>query len=164
MVACDLLYHDPTAKFMVWLRLNEHQESGRRDFPEAEISRVSRYALGSYKLRLTDGWNEFLERIRILDEKLNEGTLEALKLVIWDQIPENAGIKYTGRNLHFLWTDDLLEEEVKLCFNFFSTGAAQVVRYPRALYENVLRDSPNLKPKDGQWTHLNLNYMIGQST
>ena len=148
---------------MVWLRLNEYQELSKRDFPEASMSLVSRRAFASYRLRLTDGWTEFLERIRILDEHLDEGTIEALKFVIWDQIPENAGIKYIGRNLHFRWADDSLEEEARLYFDFAAVGSPRVIGYPRAMYENVRRDSQKLNPEDGIWTHLNFNYMMGQS-
>jgi len=163
MVACDLLYHDPNQQFMVWLRLNEYQEVSQRDFPEANMSALSQRAFGSYRLRLTDGWTEFLERIRILDEKLDEGTIEALKFVIWDQIPENTGIKYIGRNLHFRWADDSTEEEARLYFDFIAAGSSRVVGYPRTMYENVLRDSQKLNPENGIWTHLNFNYMMGQS-
>ena len=160
MVATNLLYHDVNQWFMVWLRLNEYQEGGTEKMPELALLR---HALKPYKLRLTNGWDDFVERIRILDSRLDEGLIEAIKAVIWPQLEGNAHRPYNGRFLYFIWADDFSAPSPKLYFNFALAASQNIVAYPKSGYDELAGTSASMNPPDGEWVHLDYNYMIGNS-
>lgn len=80
-VASNLLYHDMEQKLMLWV-VPPTEDSG----PAAvDIDDSMNDIVDDYTLRLLDGYNALLEKIRIFDDEQNDCFVELVKLVVESQ-------------------------------------------------------------------------------
>jgi len=158
IVATDLLYHDMRKKFMVWLRMNEGQELGDGTIPELNMLKG---AFDSYRLRLTNGWIDFIERIRILDAELNEGTVEILKFAFWIKVSGKADCRDNPQGLQFGGVEQAAGCPDALRFEYHAGPQPVKVLCPRSKYEDVEASFRNvgLLPPNGLWSPMDYKYV-----
>lgn len=135
---------------MVWLRLNERQEIGDGTMPELNLS-IGMFH--TYKLRVTNGWREFHERISVLDAELYEDAVEILKFLLWPQVTRGSLNNYDSRELSFVGIDRFYTTEVRLQFVYLNGSDSELISYPKTEYDKFATASlhKKLALPDGRW-------------
>ncbi len=78
LVQYSLLYHDQRERFMIWLIPSE-EDNRSPEIPENVVP------LPGYKLRLVKTINRLIEKIFILDLKLDDRIIELIKYKVWKE-------------------------------------------------------------------------------
>jgi CpXC motif protein len=88
-VVYPLLYHDMEKQLMLWL-LPEGggEDHGDKSVPD-ELTPAMRKSLGpSYTYRRVGSHNALREKIYVFDSGLDDRVIEVVKLILWEQMPE----------------------------------------------------------------------------
>lgn len=94
LAAYECLYHDPDARFMVWM-LPFGEPQGR----EKEAIMAQTKAMGDYKLRIVSNAGDLMEKVMVFDAGLNDRCIELVKYVARQEL---SGVS----NLHFYRMQD----------------------------------------------------------
>jgi hypothetical protein len=90
-VVYPLLYHDMEKQLMVWLLPEgggQDPDQGDKSDPE-ELPPAMRRTLGAgYTFRRVGSHNELREKIYVFDSGLDDRVIEVVKLILWEQMPE----------------------------------------------------------------------------
>lgn len=94
VIASNLLYHDMEKKFMIWMVPQDNGETPRNVDLDPALQKFGE----RYTLRMLGSYNALLEKIRILDDGMNDCFVELLKLVVEAQgeNPSNKNLLYGG--------------------------------------------------------------------
>ena len=88
-VVYPLLYHDMEKQLMVWLLPEGGEEDpGDKSDPD-ELPPAMRKTLGpGYTFRRVGSHNELREKIYVFDAGLDDRVVEVVKLILWEQMPQ----------------------------------------------------------------------------
>ena len=88
-VVYPLLYHDMEKQLMVWLLPEGGEDPGDPSDPD-ELPPAMRKTLGAgYTFRRVGSHNELREKIYVYDAGLDDRVIEVVKLILWEQMPED---------------------------------------------------------------------------
>lgn len=116
-VLFPLLYHDPEHAFMVWFVPDSREKEA--DLPP---DMKERFAAQQYRFRLTSRMADFVEKILIMEDGLNDVVIEAVKRDIC------ASVVKSSPDFVFLQFEPSGEEGPSVLFQ--NLGDRQIVRIP----------------------------------
>lgn len=147
------LYNDDDNKFMVYLVPGFSEES--LQVPTI-IKTDEKYDTDNSVLRVAAGFVDFVEKIRILEERLDDRAIEAVKAVYSAVYSETNGEKVY--NMIF---EDL--ENEALSFAVFLEDDDFIVDIPAAAYEQTKKDFSSLfkDPKEKVFLRIDQNWLKG---
>lgn len=136
----EFLYHDPSAKLMVWLLPGESAPS--------EAAQAAVKELEGYTLRLVREVGELIEKINIADAGLEDTIVEMCKWVTRRELSAKNPAAAKAP-LKFLRTEGADHD---LVFAFPLEGNMQLVNVGFNVYEDargIIQRNPSVKPSEG---------------
>ena len=136
----EFLYHDPSAKLMVWLLPGEEAPS--------EAAQAAVKELEGYTLRLVREVGELIEKINIADAGLEDTIVEMCKWVTRRELSAKNPAAAKAP-LKFLRTEGADHD---LVFAFPLEGNMQLVNVGFNVYEDargIIQRNPSVKPSEG---------------
>ncbi len=94
LVAYDCLYHDPEAKFMIWML-----PFGEPEGAEKDAIMLQARSMGDYRLRIVENAGDLMEKVIIFDAGLSDRCIELVKYVAGQEMADVS-------NLHFYRIQD----------------------------------------------------------
>lgn len=153
------LYNDDIKRFMVYYVPGFDGQSF--DVPTA-LKTDDAYDTKSSVLRVAADFVSFIEKIRILEEGLDDRAIEAIKTVYSSVHSESGGDKIYDMIF------DETGESGTLCFSVFLEDEDFAVDIPRAAYEQTVRDFSSLfcEPDEKRFLRIDQKWLketLGQS-
>lgn len=147
-LAHDLLYHDMTIGFLIWLKYPD--EEGSITLEDTALG-FARDVMKGYTFRIVRTRDQLIEKILIFEDGLDDRVMEVLKLVILSRVGDEAVIQktalyYSGKNieaseheLEFVILNESGEE--RPCVVGYDEGYGQVAdklgdRVPQQMQQN----------------------------
>lgn len=158
-VSYPLLYHDPAARFMVWLMPDD--DNGTDELNYTGFGKAARLMKG-YRLRVVDTFDRLLEKIFIFDNELDDRVLEILRSILLNSVFEKHGIYYD--QLFYTRVDQTQPDPQIDLTIFFKDQAPRVYPihgpdgYPRA--SEILHKKLNVPAVESPaWKQVGRDYM-----
>ncbi len=147
----ETLYHDPSAKLMVWLI-----PSGEVSETQMQAITMHTKAMGGYTLRRVNDMGSLMEKVLIVDAGLDDVVLEMCKYVtkqemIQTTIGAEQKEEFLASTFHFYKADGSGDERL-LTFMYALDGKMQGVNIGWNVYQDcagILSRNPQIKPADG---------------
>jgi hypothetical protein len=133
-IGVDLLYHDMSQKFMVWLK--DPDASGRGSVDSDAEAQAKGMAKHGYKFRLSTSFTQLIEIIRIFDDGLDDRVLEIMKSQIEPYI---AGYPGPSSRLYYM-RRTMNNNEIQVSFYLPALGNALMTPSPEISYSKYERD------------------------
>jgi hypothetical protein len=147
------LYNDDEKKFMVYLVPGYSGESFK--IPTL-IKTDEQYDTDNSVLRVASGFVDFVEKIRVLEERLDDRAIEAIKAVY-----SAAYFETNGEKVYNMIFEDV--ENEALNFAVFLEDEDFIVDIPAEAYEQTKKDFSSLfkEPKEKAFLRIDQNWLAG---
>lgn len=151
-----MLYHDPSHPSMLWL-----SPGGKPPLENVDmlLDSLPAEVAQRYSFRTVETNNDLIEKIRILDDGLDDRVMELVKLLLLQQMMKKD--PETSVNLRMFYSDtETMNQSSKLHFVMVKpdTEKPQVASLPRHVYDGVLSDFRSLLTEQAGWPTVNLPY------
>ena len=147
----ETLYHDPTAKLMVWLL-----PAGEISETQMQAITMHTKAMGGYTLRRVNDLGSLMENVLIADAGLDDIVLEMCKYVtklemLQKSVPAEQKDEFMAATFHFYKSEG--EDDARiLTFMYGLDGQMLGVNIGWNVYQDcagILERNPQMRPADG---------------
>ena len=147
----ETLYHDPSAKLMVWLI-----PSGEVSETQMQAITMHTKAMGGYTLRRVNDMGSLMEKVLINDAGLNDVVLEMCKYItkqemLQKSVGQDKKEEFLASTFHFYKSEGEGDARI-LTFMYGMDGQMLGVNIGWNVYQDcaaILERNPQIKPADG---------------
>ena len=147
----ETLYHDPSAKLMVWLI-----PSGEVSETQMQAITMHTKAMGGYTLRRVNDMGSLMEKVLINDAGLNDVVLEMCKYItkqemLQKSVGQDKKEGFLASTFHFYKSEGEGDARI-LTFMYGMDGQMLGVNIGWNVYQDcsaILERNPQIKPADG---------------